>query len=202
VAGLASLEMMAPLTDEFDLGGACASRQARAGAFRCRARIEPLLLGSERYAAEPTDRGSAGIPVQLDVSRHAGRRNTRCASAFSAAVAGPCMRCLKHAAPIVEVAGARGGRAEHAAGGRTRSSTAPYVHDETLDLAGPGARDAFALAMPAKVLCREDCPGLCAGVARRTWPRSVPDHRHEARTRPALGEARRAAPAVAPAPGW
>ena len=36
----------------------------------------------------------------------------------------------------------------------------PYVEDEQLDLAA-WAHDAFALAAPAKVLCREDCAGLC-----------------------------------------
>ena len=34
------------------------------------------------------------------------------------------------------------------------------MDDEMLDLAA-WARDAFALAAPVKVLCREDCAGLC-----------------------------------------
>jgi len=53
----------------------------------------------------------------------------------------------------------------------------PYVHDETLDLAG-WARDAFALAMPVKILCREDCAGLCP-VCAADLNEAPPGHGHE-----------------------
>ena len=36
----------------------------------------------------------------------------------------------------------------------------PYLHDGSLDLAG-WARDALALALPDKILCRAECAGLC-----------------------------------------
>ena len=36
----------------------------------------------------------------------------------------------------------------------------PYLVDDSLDLAA-WARDAVALALPEKILCREDCAGLC-----------------------------------------
>ncbi len=52
------------------------------------------------------------------------------------------------------------------------------MHDETLDLAG-WARDAFALAMPAKILCREDCAGLCP-VCAADLNEAGPEHHHEA----------------------
>jgi uncharacterized protein len=51
------------------------------------------------------------------------------------------------------------------------------VHEETLDLAG-WARDAFALAMPAKILCREDCAGLCP-VCAADLNEADADHHHE-----------------------
>ena len=66
------------------------------------------------------------------------------------------------------------------------------MRDETLDLAA-WARDAFALAAPVKVLCREDCAGLCP-VCAVDLNDAAPQH-HE---RPAiadrekLGEAARA----------
>ena len=36
----------------------------------------------------------------------------------------------------------------------------PYVVDDTLDLSA-WARDALALQLPDKILCRPDCAGLC-----------------------------------------
>jgi uncharacterized protein len=53
----------------------------------------------------------------------------------------------------------------------------PYVRDEKLDLAA-WAHDAFALAAPVKVLCREECAGLCATCAA-DLNEVGPDHRHE-----------------------
>ena len=52
----------------------------------------------------------------------------------------------------------------------------PYVQDETLDLEA-WARDAFALAAPAKVLCREDCAGLCPECAA-DLNEAGPEHAH------------------------
>ena len=59
----------------------------------------------------------------------------------------------------------------------------PYVEQQTLDVAA-WARDAFALAAPAKVLCRDDCAGLCPICAAdlneagsEHWHESVPDPR-------------------------
>jgi len=36
----------------------------------------------------------------------------------------------------------------------------PYLDEENLDLSA-WARDAVALALPDKILCRDDCAGLC-----------------------------------------
>jgi uncharacterized protein len=74
---------------------------------------------------------------------------------FKAALTGPCMRCLQQAAPIVEV-DAR--EADRRGGGEELES--PYVSGETLDLAA-WTRDSLLLSAPVKVLCREDCAGLC-----------------------------------------
>jgi uncharacterized protein len=78
---------------------------------------------------------------------------------FDASIEGACMRCLKDAAPRVEV-DAR--EVERPGGGEELSS--PYMDEETLDLAA-WARDALVLALPAQVLCREDCAGLCPTCA-------------------------------------
>ncbi len=132
--------------------------------------IAPLLLGSERYTALP-----ARVPVQLDVSRMLGG-GYALRLRFSAAVSGPCMRCLKDASPVVEVE-AREVDSPAGPGSHDEELESPYVHDEQLDL-GAWAHDAFVLALPAKILCREDCRGLCP-VCAADLNLAGPDHGHE-----------------------
>lgn len=116
-------------------------------------RIEPLRLGGERYAATPAE-----IAVNLDVSRMAGH-GYALRMRFTAALEGPCMRCLKPARREVHV-DAR--EVDRPGGGEELSS--PYVKDEMLDLAA-WARDAFVLGAPAQVLCGAECLGLCPECA-------------------------------------
>src|SRR5438552_19038828 len=105
-------------------------------------KFEPLLLGSQSYAAQP-----ARVPVRLDVSRMLGGGYSL-RLRFSAALAGPCMRCLKGAAPMLDVDAREVDRP-----GEGEELDSPYVHDESLDLAA-WAHDAFALAAPVRVRCR------------------------------------------------
>jgi uncharacterized protein len=128
--------------------------------------IEPLLLGGERYTAAP-----ARVPVELEISRMLGG-GYALRLRFQTALEGPCMRCLKQARPLVRVQSREVDRP-----GEGEELDSPYVHDETLDLAA-WARDAFALAMPVKVLCREDCAGLCA-VCAADLNEEGPEHHHE-----------------------
>ena len=128
--------------------------------------IEPLTLGSESYAAQPQL-----VPVELSVSRMSGG-GYALRLRFSAQVVGPCMRCLKPASPLIEV---EAREVDRPGGGGELDS--PYVHEETLDLAG-WARDAFALALPVQILCREDCAGLCPECAA-DLNEAGPEHRHE-----------------------
>ena len=156
---------MAAETHDFDLAG------LRLGAGEGRrleldVRIAPLLLGGESYAASPER-----VPVELEVSRMIGG-GYALRLRFETALVGPCMRCLKHAEPRVEVQS----REVDAPGGGEELQS-PYVHGETLDLAA-WARDAFALAAPVKVLCREVCAGLCP-VCAADLNEAGPDHRHE-----------------------
>ena len=156
---------MAPAAHDFDLGGLRLSA-GEGRRVELEAPIEPLVLGSERYVAEP-----ARVPVELTISRMIGG-GYALRLRFSAAISGPCMRCLRDASPSVEV-DAR--EVERPGGGEELDS--PYVHGETLDLAG-WARDSFALALPAKILCREDCAGLCP-VCAVDLAEAGPDHHHE-----------------------
>jgi uncharacterized protein len=157
---------MPPETHEFDLAGLRLSA-GEGRRLELDVRIEPLLLGDEPYAAAP-----ARVPVVLDVSRMMGG-GYALRLRLEAALDGPCMRCLKDAAPLVEVDSRE---VDRPGGGEELQS--PYVREEVLDLAS-WARDAFALAAPVKVLCREDCAGLCP-VCAVDLNDAPPGHHHEA----------------------
>ncbi len=161
---------MAALAHEFDL----AALRLTAGEGRrlvLEVPIDPLMLGSERYVADPPR-----APVELSVSKMVGG-GYALGLRFTAAVLGPCMRCLKDARPAVEVDAREVDRP-----GEGEELDSPYVRDEKLDLAA-WARDAFALAMPAKVLCREDCAGLCP-ICAADLNEAGPEHHHEAEPDP------------------
>jgi uncharacterized protein len=81
------------------------------------------------------------------------------------------MRCLEPAAPRFEV----DAREVNQPGGGDELRS-PYVDGDELDLAG-WARDAYALALPAQVVCREDCAGLCAECGANL--NEDPEHQHE-----------------------
>jgi uncharacterized protein len=157
---------MAALTHDFDLAGLRLSA-GEGRRLELEVPIEPLVLGTERYEVKP-----AGVPVQLDISRMTGGGYALLVR-FAAEVHGPCMRCLAQASPSVAV---EAREVDRPGGGEELAS--PYVRDETLDLAA-WARDAFALAMPVKVLCRADCAGLCP-ICAADLNDEGPDHRHEA----------------------
>ena len=154
---------MARVTDDFDLAGLRLSA-GEGRRLQLEVTIEPLMLGSERYAAEPGN--GAGGAGRL---AHDGRR-LRAAPALRGGGRGPV-----HALPEARRARSWRWRRARSTGrrrGSARSSTAPTCTRRRSTCAG-WARDAFALAMPAKVLCREDCAG-CARCARRTSTRPAP----------------------------
>jgi uncharacterized protein len=161
---------MPAVTHDFDLAGLRLS-PGEGRQLSLEVPIEPLELSGERYAADP-----ANAPVALTVSRMSGGGYALLLR-FAADVVGPCMRCLKDAAVRVEV---EAREVDRPGGGEELDS--PYVHDETLDLAG-WARDAFALSIPAKILCREDCAGLCP-ICAADLNEAGPEHHHEASVDP------------------
>src|SRR3954466_9620861 len=153
---------MAALTDTFDLG----RLQLSSGEGRrlvLGVRLGDLDFGGQRYAAEPET-----VDATLDISRMTGngyaprldsRARAGSASArrrgFAGGLPGRCMRCLEPPAPVTSV----DVREVHQPGGG-EELTSPYVHDDELDLSG-WARDAYALALPAQVVCTPECAGLC-----------------------------------------
>ncbi len=157
---------MAAETHDFDLAGLRLSA-GEGRRLELDVRIEPLMLGSERYEVRPER-----VPVELERLAHDRRRLRAAGCASKPRCRGPCMRCLEPACPAVAV---EAREVDRPGGGDELDS--PYVSGETLDLAG-WARDAFALAMPAKVLCRDDCAGLCP-VCAANLNEAGPEHRHE-----------------------
>lgn len=156
---------MAPTTHQLDLAGLRLS-PGEGRRLALTVPIEALTLGGERYESHPPD-----VPVTLEVSRMTGGGYALLLR-FSAQLAGPCVRCLKEASPAVDV---EAREVDRPGGGEELSS--PYVSDETLDVSA-WAHDAFALAAPAKVLCREDCAGLCP-ICAADLNEAGPGHAHE-----------------------
>jgi len=156
---------MAPRTHDFDLADLRLSPgEGRRMEFEVP--IEPLVLGGERYTVSP-----ARVPVTLEVSRMSGG-GYALRLRFAAALEGPCMRCLKRARRELLV---EAREADRPGGGEELDS--PYVNEQTLDLAG-WARDAFVLALPVAVLCREDCAGLCP-LCAADLNEAGSEHHHE-----------------------
>lgn len=156
---------MALRTDTFDLGGLHLT-PGEGRRLQLDVAIEPFSLGGERYPVDPEL-----VAVQLDVSRTTGQ-GYALRLRFEATVTGPCMRCLEPAAPTFQV-----DSREVSQPGGGDELTSPYVKRDELDLHG-WARDALALALPAKVLCRDDCAGLCA-VCGENLNLAGTSHEHE-----------------------
>ena len=155
---------MSPRTDSFDLGPLrLGSGEGRK--LELEVALDDFDLGGETYAAPPL------VPVRLDVSRTTGP-GYALRLRFAATLSGPCMRCLAEAAPEFAI-DAR----EVSQPGAGEELESPYVEDGVLDLRG-WAHDALALALPAQILCRPDCLGLCP-VCGEDLNLAGPDHHHE-----------------------
>src|SRR3954451_4264207 len=155
---------MAASTDTFDLG----RLQLSSGEGRrltLAVRLRRFDFAGERYAVEPES-----VDAMLDVSRMTGG-GYALRLRFAAGLTGPCMRCLEPAEPKIAI-DAR--EVDQPGGGEELRS--PYFKGEELDVAA-WARDAYALALPAQVVCRDDCAGLCPECGANL--NEQPDHAHE-----------------------
>jgi uncharacterized protein len=112
--------------------------------------LEPFEFGGERYLPVPDT-----VPAELAITKASTGMVFQLA--FTARLHGPCYRCLGDAVLEVPI-GAREYQATDPDG--VDELRTPYVEDDSLDLAA-WARDAVALALPDKILCRVDCAGLC-----------------------------------------
>ncbi len=129
--------------------------------------LAPAKLGGEVYAPAP-----AAVEVRLDVSRTSSGHALRLR--FPLRVEGPCMRCLEPAGLATEV----DVREVDQPVSGDEELRSPYVTDGELDV-GLWARDAVALALPAQVLCRPDCAGLCPVCGESLNDADPAEHRHD-----------------------
>lgn len=152
-------------TDSFDLG-ALRLTSGEGRRLELEVALDALTFGAQTYEIQP-----AVVAAVLDISCMT-QGGYALRLRFDTALRGPCMRCLEPARPAIAV---EAREVNQPGGGEELSS--PYVHDEELDVRA-WARDALALALPAQLLCREDCAGLCA-VCGENLNEAGPDHAHE-----------------------
>jgi uncharacterized protein len=155
---------MAQRTDSFDLGRlALSSGEGRS--LELDVGIDPLELGGQSYGARARE-----VHARVDVSRtmHGYALRLR----YEVRLEGPCMRCLEDAGRPV-VVDAR--EVDQPGGGEDLRS--PYLDGEELDLRS-WTRDALALALPAQIVCTDECRGLCP-VCGENLNTADPGHEHE-----------------------
>jgi uncharacterized protein len=130
-------------------------------------RIEPLELGAQSYALAPES-----FEARLDVSRLSSGFALRLR--FPLRVEGSCMRCLEAAEVEAEI----DAREADQHGAEDEELRSPYVVDDELDV-GRWARDAAVLAIPARILCRPDCAGLCSVCGESLNDADPAAHEHD-----------------------
>jgi uncharacterized protein len=126
---------------------------------------EPFELGGERYLPVPDK-----VPAELVIQKAS--TGTVFELHFTSRLHGPCYRCLGDAVLEVPIA-AREYQAANPEG--SDELRTPYLADDRLDLSA-WARDGVALALPDKILCRQDCAGLCPACGKNL---NDEPHEHE-----------------------
>lgn len=131
-------------------------------------RIEPRppQVGGEAYP--PTDAADVHVDVSKTTTGHAMRLRS------AVTVGGPCARCLEPAERRIEIDAHEVEQPQS----DDPELTSPYVDEGVLDVDGWLA-DALTLALPDKLLCRDDCAGLCEVCGIRLDSAEAEGHSHE-----------------------
>jgi uncharacterized protein len=116
--------------------------------------LAPLEYGGQRYLPVPDK-----VPAEFEITR--ANTGTVFTLAFTTRLFGPCYRCLGDAILELPIR-AREYQDENP---QDEEMTTEYVEGNMLDVSA-WARDAIALALPEKILCRPDCAGLCPECGR------------------------------------
>ncbi len=129
---------------------------------------EGLRLGGHAYEFDDGE-----IDARLEVSRTVSGFALRLM--FAATLAGPCMRCLEPARLEISV----DVREVDQPATDDEELNSPYVSAGQLQLAD-WAHDSIALSLPAQVVCRRDCAGLCPDCGISLNDVNPADHVHDA----------------------
>jgi uncharacterized protein len=127
-------------------------------------RVEPLELGGQRYQPVPET-----VPAELAITRAS--TGTVFELGFEVRLHGPCYRCLDDAVLDLPISGREYQATDPQASDELRT---PYLVDDRLDLSA-WAHDALALELPDKILCKDDCAGLCP-ICGKKLSREPHDH--------------------------
>jgi uncharacterized protein len=127
--------------------------------------LDPVELGGQRYVPSP-ERPEADLTISRVTS------GLLFELGLDARLVGPCFRCLTDTEITTPI---RGREYQASNPGDDEELTTPYLVDGRLDLSS-WARDAVVLALPAKILCRADCAGLCPVCGKDL---NVEPHEHE-----------------------
>jgi uncharacterized protein len=129
--------------------------------------VDPFAYGGLDYEIP-----EGSVDLLLSAARVSGVITLR--AEFETAVSGPCQRCLGEADVTVRARGVEYARQGEWEG--EEEGEEGYVMSSTVDV-GRWARDLIAEELPQKVLCRDDCRGLC-GVCGADL-NADPQHRHD-----------------------
>jgi uncharacterized protein len=129
--------------------------------------VEPFVFGGLDYRV-PDD----AVDLLLTVARVGD--NLTLTAEFVTHVIGPCHRCLNDADVLVDARGIEYVR--HGESEGDEDDEEGYVASNMVAVQR-WVRDLIAEALPSRLLCRDDCRGLCqvCGVDLNEHP----DHRHE-----------------------
>lgn len=130
--------------------------------------VEPFRIGGQDYRVD-------GDAVQLQLTLSRVDQQWTAAASLKTVVHGPCFRCLEDAVLGVEASAEEYVRSGESAG--VEDGDEGYVSGYILQ-ADALVRDMIAAALPATILCREDCRGLCPVCGENL--NAAVDHRHEA----------------------
>jgi len=153
---------MGGTTDTFDLGR-LHLHSGEARRLDLEVMLDALKLGGQDYVID-----GRRVPVRLDVSHTTSGWSLRLR--FDVKLAGPCMRCLEPASRVISIDSRE---VDQPGGGEDLRS--PYVDGDLLDVHA-WARDALALDLPATIVCKDDCAGLCPACGENLNERP---HEHE-----------------------
>ncbi|MDQ6686195.1 MAG: YceD family protein [Actinomycetota bacterium] len=116
-----------------------------------------------------------GSRVELDLRLEAVMEGVLVTGTAAADLEGECARCLEPIADTIRV-GLQELFVYDESDADTDNEDVSRLEGDLVDLE-PLLRDAVVLALPFQPLCRDDCPGLCAGCGARLA--DDPAHRHD-----------------------